>query len=346
MAPPIPSRQAARLPIIAGLAAFTVIVFVHLMLILRLEPALTWFYPLVWWSYIFMVDGVVFLRTGRSLIWMNGRRIDTRFWFMALGSAVIWLIFESFNLRLDNWWYHGVPPNRAIRWTGMFISFATVVPLLAETERLLASVRLFERVSTPRLALTPGRLFAAQTAGGAMLLACLLVPRYAFPLVWGGFVLLIDPFNYRAGAPSLLRDWEEGAPGRTYRLLLSGLLAGLLWEFWNFWAVARWSYTVPFVGGWKLFEMPLAGFLGFPPFALEAFVLYQLFSRPWQAGIWPDSLEADHLPPRRPSTAVTLLTVVAGLLFCAIVLRAIDHHTILSFAPLHRPFSIHEDTPH
>jgi len=337
MAPHVPSRPAARAPIIAGLAAFTVFVLVHLLLILRLEPALTWFYPLVWWSYIFMVDGVVFRRTGRSLIWASGRRIDTRFWLMALGSAVIWLIFETFNLRLDNWWYHGVPPNRAVRWIGTLISFATVVPLLAETERLLASFRLFDRTASPRLMITPGLLFAAQTAGGAMLLACLLVPQYAFPLVWGGFVLLIDPVNYRARAPSLLRDWEEGHPGQTYRLLISGLIAGVLWEFWNFWAVARWSYTVPVVGGWKLFEMPLAGFLGFPPFALEAFALYHVFCRPWQANIWPEPSESDHPTARRPShqpsTTVTLLTVLAGLLFCVIVLRAIDHHTILSYAP-------------
>jgi hypothetical protein len=324
-------------PLVSGLLALLILLLAHLLLILRLEPALTWFYPLVWWSYIFMVDGFVYRRDGRSLIWLNGRRIDSRFWFMALVSAVIWLIFETFNLRLDNWWYHGVPSNRAVRWIGTMISFATVVPLLAETERLLASFRLFDRVSTPRLVITPGRLFAAQAAGGAMLLACLLVPHYAFPLVWGGVVLLIDPVNYRAGVPSLLRDWGQGRPGRTYRLLCSGLIAGLLWECWNFWAVARWSYTVPIVGGWKLFEMPVAGFLGFPPFALEAFALYHLFCRPWQASIWPAPPESDHSAEysmnRRPSPLVTLLTVAAGLLFCLLVLRAIDHHTILSYAP-------------
>lgn len=329
-------------PFISGLFALVVFLFAHLLLVLRLEPALTWFYPLVWWSYIFMVDAVVFRRTGRSLIWGDGRRIDNRFLLMAAWSAVIWLIFETFNLRLDNWWYHGVPPNRAVRWTGTLISFATVVPLLAETERLLASFHLFARTATPRLVITPGLLFTAQTAGGAMLLACLLIPHYAFPLVWGGFVLLIDPINDRAGAPSLLRDWAEGRPGRTYRLLVAGFIAGLLWELWNFWAIARWSYTVPFVGGLKLFEMPLAGFLGFPHFALEAFALYQFFCRPWGVGIWPES---GHPPVRSPMT-VTIPAIALSLLFCAIVLRAIDHHTILSFAPPHQPFSMHEYTPH
>jgi hypothetical protein len=312
-------------PVISGLFAAVVLLLTHLLLLLRREPAVTWFYPLVWWSYIFIVDAVVYHRTGRSLAWDD----RGRFWLMAAWSAVIWLIFEAFNLRLDNWWYHNVPANRAVRWTGTLISFATVVPLLAETERLLASVRRFEPVTAPRLAISPGRLLAAQTAGAAMLLLCMLFPHSAFPLVWGGFVLLIDPVNYRAGAPSLLRDWETGNAGRTVRLLLAGVIAGFLWELWNYWAVARWSYTVPFVGDWKLFEMPLLGFLGFPPFALEAFVLYHFFCGPWGVDIWPEPSLA---PPPRPPLAVTLSTILLTLIFCLIVLRAIDHHTILSYA--------------
>jgi hypothetical protein len=269
------------------------------------------------------------------LIWASGQRIDRRFWFMALGSAVIWLIFEAFNLRLENWWYHDVPPNRAVRWTGMMISFATVVPLLAETERWLDSFRWFARSSVSRGRFTPAFLLASQTTGALMLLACLLFPRYAFPLVWGGFALLIEPINYRAGVPSLLREWENGRPGRTYRLLAAGAIAGLLWELWNFWAVARWSYTVPFVGEWKLFEMPVLGFLGFPPFALEAFALYQFFCRPWGVSIWPESSvpSTQRPPPHRPPMIITLLTTFLVLLFCGIVLWAIDHHTILSYAP-------------
>ncbi|OGK99442.1 MAG: hypothetical protein A3J45_08560 [Candidatus Rokubacteria bacterium RIFCSPHIGHO2_02_FULL_69_13] len=48
----------------------------------------------------------------------------------------------------------------------------------------------------------------------------------------------------------------------------------MLWEFWNFWALSRWTYTVPYGGDWKIFEMPVLGYLGFPPFALEAFAMY------------------------------------------------------------------------
>ncbi|MBP1621033.1 MAG: hypothetical protein H6Q02_1800, partial [Acidobacteria bacterium] len=40
-------------------------------------------------------------------------------------------------------------------------------------------------------------------------------------------------------------------------------------------AASRWTYTVPFLGQLKLFEMPALGFLGFAPFALAVFALYQ-----------------------------------------------------------------------
>jgi hypothetical protein len=54
----------------------------------------------------------------------------------------------------------------------------------------------------------------------------------------------------------------------------AGMICGLLWEFWNFWTKSKWIYTVPFVGDIKLFEMPILGFLGFAPFALECYVMY------------------------------------------------------------------------
>jgi hypothetical protein len=57
-------------------------------------------------------------------------------------------------------------------------------------------------------------------------------------------------------------------------LLTSGFLCGFLWEFWNYWALSKWTYTVPYFGNIKLFEMPSFGFLGFPPFAIECWAMY------------------------------------------------------------------------
>jgi len=89
----------------------------------------------------------------------------------------------------------------------------------------------------------------------------------------------------RLGLPSLLSGLEQGRRGRLYSLLVSGWVCGWLWEFWNYWAKAKWLYVFPMFQGWKIFEMPAPGYLGFPPFALECFAMYTfaawLLSRVW-----------------------------------------------------------------
>jgi hypothetical protein len=56
---------------------------------------------------------------------------------------------------------------------------------------------------------------------------------------------------------------------------MAGAIAGILWEFWNFWSVSKWIYTVPIFGDIKIFEMPIIGYLGFLPFAVEIFVMWE-----------------------------------------------------------------------
>jgi len=114
---------------------------------------------------------------------------------------------------------------------------------------------------------------------GALMLASpfLVAPAVAHYLaapVWLGFVLLLDPINAVRGEESLQRDWRAGQFNRTINLVLSGFLCGGLWELWNYWAHAKWHYTVPIMENLKVFEMPLPGYLGFPPFALECFTMY------------------------------------------------------------------------
>src|SRR5207245_10377121 len=49
---------------------------------------------------------------------------------------------------------------------------------------------------------------------------------------------------------------------------------GWFWEFWNYWAAAKWHYIFPMFQSWKIFEMAVPGYLGFLLFALECFVVY------------------------------------------------------------------------
>jgi len=111
--------------------------------------------------------------------------------------------------------------------------------------------------------------------GTALELIPLLFPnRYWAPAIWTGFVLMLDPINYRLGLSSILRQLRSGTLGGILRLFATGLVCGFLWEFWNFWAGGKWVYSIPYLGNVKIFEMPIIGFLGFIPFAVEVFVMY------------------------------------------------------------------------
>ena len=118
-------------------------------------------------------------------------------------------------------------------------------------------------------------------AVGAAMLAWPLVwpsPYLAAP-VFLGFIFLLDPLNARAGDESLFRDLRDGHHERLINLLIAGFICGGLWEFWNFWARAKWIYTVPIFGDIKVFEMPVLGYFGFPPFALECLAMYVFIRR-------------------------------------------------------------------
>ena len=122
----------------------------------------------------------------------------------------------------------------------------------------------------------PGELGWALTVVGLMLAATpLLWPSPYFAAdVWIAWLLLLDPINRARGRPSMIAALETGERARPVAWLLAGLAAGVLWESINWLAGARWTYTVPFGGGLKLFEMPVLGFLGFAPFALASFAIW------------------------------------------------------------------------
>lgn len=263
-----------------GWLGLGVLVVNEVLLPWQVEPLARWFTPTMWSAYILCADALVLRRRGASLIHHRPREAA----FMATVSIPLWLVFELYNWRLGNWAYFGRPEDPWLAALGYAWAFATITPGLWETAALLEAYGVFAGVrgrgGEPGQAL----LRAAVAVGAGFLIVPLLLPAavrpWTFGFVWIGFVLLLDPLNYRAGRPSVTEAWGRGDLGFVGRWLLAGLVCGLLWEFWNYWAIARWRYVgVPVFPEWRLFEMPLAGYLGFPPFALEAFAMYQ-FVRP------------------------------------------------------------------
>ncbi len=240
--------------------------------------------PLAWTGVILVVDGLLDRRGGSWLRHRPGRLLVA-----AAVSVPSWLLFEWYDRprfwRADGpelWWhYHGLPPWPE-RGLGYVWSFATITPAILLLAILLrpAAARLVGRGRGGSL---PGELGWALVAVGAVLASIpLLWPSEYFAAdVWLAWALLLDPVNRARGRPSLIAMLERGERAFPAALLGAGMAAGLLWESINWVAGARWTYTVPFLGGVKGFEMPLLGFLGFAPFALECFAIWAALAGRW-----------------------------------------------------------------
>jgi hypothetical protein len=234
-----------------------------------------YFTPIAWTGYLLLADGLVWSIEGRSRMGSDPRG----FLALACWSVPLWLVFEAYNFRLANWTYVGLPESVVLRGIGYAWSFATIWPAIFLTADLLCALGLFgRRAKRPRVTTRRGRRMMV-VAGLALVTVPVLVPvwigQYLFGAVWVGFILLLDPLNHELGGRSLLGDLERSDTSRLSSLLASGLLCGLLWEFWNYWAEAKWLYTFPLLQNWKVFEMPILGYLGFPPFALECFAMFE-----------------------------------------------------------------------
>ena len=212
---------------------------------------------------------------GESLLSSKPRQ----FLSLAFWSVPLWLIFEAYNLRLQNWKYVGLPGNAVLLYLGYFWSFATIWPAIFETAELVGALRIFEPRNRPAKILKPATRTTLLVCGAACVFVPLAAPvtiaQYLFGAVWIGFILLLDPLNYRWNGFSFLRRFEAGDNAALWNFIAAGWICGILWEFWNYWAGAKWIYIFPIGQAWKVFEMPLAGYLGFLPFALECKVMFE-----------------------------------------------------------------------
>jgi hypothetical protein len=261
-------------------------------MIARVEPFFHWHTPIAWTGYILLADAFVWKRRGSS--WLRDNRAELL--FLACVSVPLWVVFEMYNkYSLRNWYYIGLPENLLLRYSGYVWSFATIWPAIFETGDVVSTLRDRRAPTTRAQPSLPqpqplGPLAWMSIAAGVLMLVVPVVLRssdvapYLAAPVWLGFILLLDPLNARAGDESILADWRAGRVSRLVNLLIAGLICGFLWEFLNYWGGSKWVYNVPFLPHLKIFEMPILGFGGFPPFALECFVMYVAVRRWLWAG--------------------------------------------------------------
>ncbi len=297
--------------LIIGLGVALHLIFFVLML-RGVEPFHTFFYLFAWWTFLPVIGAINAERGGNSLIFGANRQLA----WLAGYSVVVWLFFEIWNFQLQNWRYVGVIELTWLRWVAYAVSFATVLPGILEVDTLLGNFNVVRRAHGPAIRVSGRVLNGIIVVGVVMMALVMLLPRYCFPLLWGGMVFILDPLIYeRDRDASLLGQAAQGSYARLLRLMLAGLSCGVLWEFWNYWSGAKWIYTIPFFNFWKVFEMPLVGFVGFMPFALECYLFWQLLLLVRQSV--------------KPDWRITIFVAGLVVLYCALVFNGIDNITVI-----------------
>jgi len=230
----------------------------------------------LWLGYCLLIDALVYLRKGTSLL--------TRSWKGYVGlfllSAPAWWLFEIFNWRLVNWEYQGTEFFTPFQfWFWATLNFSTVIPAVFGSAELMGSFALVKRIGKGLVIPVDRRTtIAFFFAGWIMLALMFLWPRWFFPFAWLSVYFILEPLNiwlvYRSLASSTAQaDWRP-----VIALWAGVLLTAFFWEMWNYYSYPKWVYHVPWGNFWHVFEMPLLGYGGYLPFSLELFAMYHLIT--------------------------------------------------------------------
>ncbi len=227
------------------------------------------FTPL-WLGYIVVVNALTCRRIGRCMM----RHRPGYFLSLFPLSAAFWWSFEYLNRFVQNWHYLGGQELTA--WEYLWqatLPFATVLPAVLGTAELLSTSRRIPvgPESGPAVVLNHRARWGWGLLGGAAggLLGLGLWPDYLFFLVWVAPLLLIIAIQLIRGDPTIFDATDTTGRRLLWAMAPAALICGFFWELWNFYSLAHWEYTVPFVQRFELFHMPLLGYAGYLPFGLE-----------------------------------------------------------------------------
>ncbi len=204
--------------------------------------------------------------------WLGYPGIRRHAVLMAL-SVPIWWWFELVNLRVGNWEYVGkVTYTWPVYMALSSVAFSIVLPALD------AAWSLFIRQEVPAVGRAgPREWHLVEVALGVALQSLVFaLPVLFFFAVWIAPFLMLDGLVGYQGGRSLVWDLLRGRWRLAVAVAAGGLLCGVLWEFWNYWATPKWVYHVPWVDFAHLFEMPVLGYGGYIPFAWSVYQLLHL----------------------------------------------------------------------
>jgi len=265
-----------------GLLGILLIVFLEFTLFFQIQPFIVWFTPFVWIGYILVVDSIVYMMKKDSLL-MHHR---LKFLQLFLLSISVWYTFEIYNKFSHGWFYSNLPSTALIKYTMGTLSFATIIPAVFETFDLVRQFHFFGKLNLKLKIPTNKHVLEIFIALGLifLIIPVLWKTPWVWVFVWTGFIFLLDPLLYIFhNERSLIAQIKKKKFSMILALVITGYVVGFFWELWNYWAYTKWYYTVPILDNFRIFEIPVLGFLAYGPFAIELYVIYNfvrlLFSK-------------------------------------------------------------------
>ena len=270
-----------------GWLGLGILIASQVLMLANIHPVDVAFTPIMWTGYILLIDGWIWARGHKSFF-----KDEKLQWpMLALFSVLLWVMFEAFNFSLFAWFYQNSPTNVSVKELIGAWAYATIIPAMLRTRSLFNTFDFFH-FQHPRwkIKFTPFLLALSFVVGIAFTFIPVMfeypTSNLLIPAVWLGIIFLFEPINYRIGIPSVFYDLERGRISFVIQLLIAGLVCGLLWESWNGELTPHggivWRYNINqiyhiVIAGNDLHigAMPLLGFLGYPPFIWECYILWE-----------------------------------------------------------------------
>jgi hypothetical protein len=234
-----------------------------------------WFEPLqrltfipLWFSYIMLINALCVRRTGTCPM------LDAPVFFIGLFplSALFWWFFEYLNQFVQNWFYTGVDYGPLAYGLHASISFSTVLPAVYSTRTWISTHKGFKSrfYGLPPIKNIPSKMVSRLILlfSCAGLIGVSIRPEELFALLWLAPLLILVPLKHLAGKATLFSAMAKGDWRPAVSAALAALLCGFFWEMWNYHSLAKWIYSIPYVERFKIFEMPILGYMGYLPFGL------------------------------------------------------------------------------
>ena len=242
-----------------------------------LGPLRDWTFTPLWLGYIFVVNAFCEYVRG----WSPLTRYPRFFLGLFPLSALFWWYFEYLNRFVGNWQYLGV--ENLTPWQYFWratLPFGTVLPAVVSTIVLLGAFFGPAR-GVPSLCLRHPRAWAwaALILAGGGLIGVGVWPQWCYPLLWVAPLVLFVSLQVLLGERTYFYPLRQGRWEIVAVPMLAALICGFFWEMWNYWSWPKWVYHVPWVGRFKVFEMPILGYAGYLPFGLECAVVADWWGR-------------------------------------------------------------------